>query len=206
MNSLNNHISLEDSIVNCRRCRRLHNQFAKLRESHPEYWNKPVPPSGDKTADVLVIGLAPGMHGANKSGVPFTGDASGEFLFNILAKLDAIDRVRITNAVKCLPIKNHPNGREVKNCSGFLKEEIEEHQQVGSSVLLALGGVAHRAIINVLELRQVDYPFSHGAVHEVSGLHIVDSYHCSRYNTQTRRLTESMFLDVVKAAMALAHS
>ena len=146
------------------------------------------------------------MHGANKSGMPFIGDASGDLLHRVLTRLNGRDRVRITNAVKCLPVKNLPSGKEIKNCARFLQSELAQHMQQPSSVILALGGVAHRAVVAALSLRQADFPFAHGTVHPLTGATLVDSYHCSRYNTQTGRLTESMFMDVVETALKLAHS
>ena len=150
------------------------------------------------------------MHGANKSGLPFIGDASGDLLYRVLGKLAAVDRVRITNAVKCLPIKNSPTGRELENCAQYLRAELATHtvhdMAECSPVVLALGGVAHRAIIRTLIHRQVDYAFAHGAVHQLGELTLVDSYHCSRYNTQTGRLTEPMFTDVVVKALRLTRA
>ena len=195
-----------NQLLACRRCRRLHNQLSRLRISHPDYWNKPVPPCGDVDARLLIVGLAPGMHGANKSGMPFIGDASGDLLHRVLTRLNGQDSVRITNAVKCLPVKNLPSGKEIKNCARFLQSELAQHIQQPSSVILALGGVAHRAVVAALSLRQADFPFAHGTVHPLAGATLVDSYHCSRYNTQTGRLTESMFMDVVETALKLAHS
>ncbi len=191
---------------NCRRCRRLVNQFKRLSVKHPDYWNKPVPAHGSPEARLLIVGLAPGLHGANKTGVPFVGDASGNLLHDVLASLELTDRVKITNAVKCLPVKNLPSAKEVNNCSRFLKNELEEHRQKPSATLLVLGGVAHKAVVRTLGARQADFPFGHGAVHHIEGLHIVDSYHCSRYNTQTGRLTREMFLDTVQLAGNMAYS
>lgn len=182
-------------LASCRRCRRLHNQLKKLRDTHPGYWNAPVPPSGPEDARLLIVGLAPGMHGANKSGKAFTGDASGELLFRVLDSLDIRHQVRITNAVKCLPIRNLPSGKEIANCQRFLIRELEVQEN-----LLVLGGVAHRATIKALGARQSPHPFAHGAVHEIGNKRIFDSYHCSRYNTQTGRLTEAMLRDVVELA------
>lgn len=152
----------------------------------------------------MILGLAPGMHGANKTGIPFTGDASGELLGDVLGELGLQDRVFITNAVKCLPVSNLPSGREVGNCSRFLEQELMQHRERENATVLVLGGVAHRALIRALNLRQVDYPFAHGAEHLVDDLRVIDSYHCSRYNTQTGRLTRDMFLDVVSRAGQLA--
>ena len=192
-------------LLACRKCRRLSNQFSRLRDSHPDYWNKPVAASGADSCSLMIIGLAPGMHGANRSGVPFVGDSSGNLLSEVLKASGLAGRIKITNAVKCLPIKNLPSSREVKNCSRFLIREIEAHQLNTTPVLLLLGGVAHRATISALGGKQSDYPFAHGATHAMDEVTLVDSYHCSRYNTQTGRLTYQMFLDVVTAAGNMAY-
>lgn len=192
-------------LLACRKCRRLSNQFSRLRDSHPDYWNKPVAASGADSCSLMIIGLAPGMHGANRSGVPFVGDSSGNLLSEVLKASGLAGRIKITNAVKCLPIKNLPSSREVKNCSRFLIREIEAHQLNTTPVLLLLGGVAHRATISALGGKQSDYPFAHGAIHVMDEVTLVDSYHCSRYNTQTGRLTYQMFLDVVTAAGNMAY-
>lgn len=154
-----------------------------------------MPPSGPSHAQLLVVGLAPGMHGANRTGIPFTGDASGEFLFAVLQELDIDRHVRITNIVKCLPVSNLPTAEEVNACRRFLGEEVRYQK-----TLLILGGVAHRAVVKCLGGKQADHPFSHGAVHTLDGNTLIDSYHCSRYNTQTGRLTKAMFRDVVRSA------
>ena len=192
-------------LLACRKCRRLSNQFSRLRDSHPDYWNKPVAASGADSCSLMIIGLAPGMHGANRSGVPFVGDSSGNMLSEALKASGLVGRIKITNAVKCLPIKNLPSSREVKNCSRFLIREIEAHQLNTSPVLLLLGGVAHKATISALGGKQSDYPFAHGAIHVMDEVTLVDSYHCSRYNTQTGRLTYQMFLEVVTAAGNMAY-
>ncbi|MGV0036205.1 MAG: uracil-DNA glycosylase family protein [Candidatus Azotimanducaceae bacterium WSBS_2022_MAG_OTU7] len=192
-------------LLSCRKCRRLSNQLERLRVSHPDYWNKPVPGSGASSCSLLIVGLAPGLHGANRSGEPFVGDSSGNLLDEVLKASGLVGRVRITNAVKCLPVKNLPSSREVKNCSRFLVSEIEEHQLNTRPVLLLLGGIAHRALISAIGGKQSDYPFAHGAVHVMDEMTLVDSYHCSRYNTQTGRLTYPMFLDVVTTAGSMAY-
>jgi uracil-DNA glycosylase len=175
----------------------------------PQYWCKPVPPFGAATARLLVVGLAPGMHGANRTGRPFTGDFAGILLYSTLFKygfasaensssaddgLKLID-CRITNAVKCLPPENKPLPVEIKTCNGFLRAELT--LQPSSSVILALGRIAHDAVLMALNLKGTAARFSHGAQHLMpNGLMLFDSYHCSRYNTQTRRLTEAMFHNV----------
>jgi len=181
------------------------NQFKRISEKYPDYWNKPVPAHGGDDARLLIVGLAPGLHGANKTGVPFVGDASGNLLHDVLGSLGLTERVRITNVVKCLPVKNLPSAREVNNCSRYLVDELEAHRSLPRATLLVLGGVAHKAVIRALDARQADFPFSHGAVHQLGDLQIVDSYHCSRYNTQTGRLTREMFLDTVRLAGNMAY-
>ena len=195
------------ALLNCCRCRRLANQFSKLRRDYPEYWNRPVPGAGlidINKARILILGLAPGLHGANKTGKPFVGDASGDLLHSTLAELELEDKVFITNAVKCLPIKNLPNGREVKNCSVHLVKELEVYIKQERPVVFVLGGVAHKAVIAALGLRQADYPFGHGLVHMLPRLSLVNSFHCSRYNTQTGRLTPKMFRKALAKAKSLA--
>lgn len=184
-----------EQLGRCARCARMRRHFRALRKSHPDYWNRPVPPSGEPGSRLLIVGLAPGMHGANRTGEPFVGDAAGDLLFSVLDTLDLRDSVCITNAVKCLPVKNLPNGSEIALCQRFLRDEV-----IGREAILALGGVAHRAVLRALDERQAAYPFAHGNIHRIDGIALVDSYHCSRYNTQTGRLTEAMFLDVVKSA------
>ncbi len=154
---------------------------------------------------LLIVGLAPGLHGANASGRPFTGDASGDLLFQTLFKFGysshsvsqsdqdmRLNNCRITNAVKCLPPQNKPLTAEVRQCNTFLKSEIQSLRP--GAVILALGGVAHRAILWACDLRPSEYLFAHDSIHKLDkGLTLVDSYHCSRYNMQTHRLTVEMF-------------
>ncbi len=200
----------------CRRCARLADFLDEVGARHPDYHARPVPAFGDPDARLLIVGLAPGMHGANASGRPFTGDHAGILLYQTLFDngfanqpvsrhrdddLQLLD-CRITNAVKCLPPQNRPLGAEVKNCNDFLRTELLALQP--GSVVLALGGVAHRAVISALGLRQVDFPFVHAAEYQLNAeLKLLDSYHCSRYNTQTRRLTPAMFDGVFQRARTL---
>ena len=192
------------SLLRCRKCRRLVNQLNRLQVLHPDYWNRPVLASGFADAPILIVGLAPGLHGANRTGVPFVGDASGNLLHEALVELELTGKVMITNAVKCLPIDNLPSSREVRNCRKFLVRELDQHVQNKNEVVFALGGLAHRAIISALGSRQADYPFSHGAVNRLADIVMVSSYHCSRYNTQTGRLTPTMFKWAMAKAKALA--
>lgn len=184
---------------------------------YPDYHNAPVAAFGDAEPRLLIVGLAPGLHGANASGRPFTGDFAGILLYRSLFELglsnapesrSADDRlrligVRITNAVKCLPPANKPTTGEANTCQRFLSREIEA--QPKSTVLLALGTIAHRSVIRSVGGKLSSYRFAHGAVHRLpGGRQLVDSYHCSRYNTQTGRLTAEMFVDVLANARALA--
>ena len=199
----------------CRDCPRLAEFLDSVKERYSDYYCRPVPPFGDSNARFLVVGLAPGMHGANRSGRPFTGDHAGILLYQMLHRygfasadhslsvddgLQLID-ARITNAVKCLPPDNKPVGAEINTCNSFLANELRGLPE--KAVVLALGGIAHRAIIKACELRQVEFKFAHAAVHELDNFTLIDSYHCSRYNTNTRRLTEPMFAAVFAQAREL---
>lgn len=199
----------------CRDCPRLAEFLDTVKARYPDYYCRPVPPFGDANARFLIVGLAPGMHGANRSGRPFTGDHAGILLYQMLHRhgfasadhstgiddgLQLID-ARITNAVKCLPPDNKPVGAEINTCNSFLANELGSLPK--NSVVLALGGIAHRAIIKACDLRQADYKFGHAAVYELDPFTLIDSYHCSRYNTNTRRLTEPMFADVFAKAREL---
>ena len=155
------------------------------------------------------------MHGANRTGRPFTGDHAGILLYKMLhefgfstgAESESADDGlalldwRITNAVKCLPPANKPIGAEINTCNAFLANELA--RLATESVVLALGGIAHRAIVKAVGLRQADYRFAHAALHDLGGFHMLNSYHCSRYNTNTGRLTAPMFREVFAAARAL---
>lgn len=195
----------------CTACPRLASHLAKVRQDYPEYYAKPVPPFGDPEARFLIVGLAPGLHGANRSGRPFTGDHAGILLYKTLHKFGyasapesvsvddglRLNHCRITNAVKCLPPENKPTGEEAKTCNPFLISELTGLPE--KSVVMALGGIAHQAVLRALGLKLSQYKFGHAARHDL-GKHfvLIDSYHCSRYNTQTRRLTEPMFHEVFK--------
>ena len=195
--------------ASCKDCKRLSSFLAQVKNKNPDYFCKPVPPFGQKNSLFLIVGLAPGMHGANKTGRPFTGDHAGILLYKTLYKFGfsnletsksvddnlILKNCCITNAVKCLPPDNKPNHQEINNCNKFLQSEISELKQ--GSILLALGLVAHNAIMTALNLTKKEYKFSHGARHNLpNNLVMYDSYHCSRYNTQTKRLTEKMFHEV----------
>ena len=199
----------------CRECPRLAAFLDEVKDRHPDYHCGPVAPFGAADARLLIVGLAPGMHGANRTGRPFTGDYAGVLLYQTLHKfgfgthqgsddpddgLELID-CRITNAVKCLPPDNKPVGAEINTCNRYLASELEGLP--AGSVILALGGIAHRAVIKALKLRQASYPFGHEALHDLGQVRMLDSYHCSRYNTNTGRLTVDMFESVFKIASKL---
>jgi uracil-DNA glycosylase family 4 len=193
----------------CRACPRLAQFLDAVRVRHPHYHARPVPAFGAARPHLLIVGLAPGMHGANRSGRPFTGDTAGILLYQTLHRfgyatapesvsvddgLQLID-CRITNAVKCLPPANKPEPGEIRECNRFLAAELGE-LPAGASIL-ALGLVAHQAVLRAQGLKLKDYPFGHASDYRLpGGRRLVSSYHCSRYNTQTRRLTPEMFAAV----------
>ncbi|MCW8948466.1 MAG: uracil-DNA glycosylase [Sedimenticola sp.] len=200
----------------CRRCSRLSNFLDQVKTDYPSYFARPVPPFGDQHARLLVVGLAPGMHGANATGRPFTGDYAGILLYETLYKygfaskpesLSAADGLklidcRITNAVKCLPPQNKPIGSEINTCNQFLTEELKALPE--GAVIVALGLVAHNAVLKALGVKLSAFKFAHEAQHTMpGGILLIDSYHCSRYNTQTRRLTPEMFHSVFARARNL---
>ena len=200
----------------CKRCPRLARFLADVRREKPSYFAKPVPSFGDEGAQLLVIGLAPGMHGANRTGRPFTGDHAGILLYETLHKFGFSNRAtgddpddglqlhncRIINAVKCLPPRNKPSSEEINTCNQFLRNEIAGRPR--STVLIALGMIAHGAVLSAFGLKKSQAKFAHGAIHEIdAGNVLIDSYHCSRYNTQTKRLTTEMFHDIFASAAKL---
>jgi uracil-DNA glycosylase family 4 len=196
----------------CRDCPRLAGFLDAVRAEHPAYHARPVPAFGPQRVKLLVVGLAPGMHGANRTGRPFTGDHAGILLYGTLhqfgfaSRPDSVGRddglklldCRITNAVKCLPPQNKPHPDELRRCNRFLAGEIAAARP---RAILALGGLAHRAVLMALGLTPARWRFAHHAMHEfretAPGIRLFDSYHCSRYNTQTKRLTASAFEAVI---------
>ena len=201
--------------IDCRRCPRLATFLDEVHEANPNYFCRPVPPFGDQLARLVIVGLAPGMHGANASGRPFTGDYAGILLYATLFKFGFSTRpassgvddglrlvgARITNAVKCLPPGNKPLPEEIRNCNGYLATELASLPD--GAAILALGHIAHDATLRALGLPSRDHPFAHGGHHPLArGACLFDSYHCSRYNTNTRRLTTDMFESVF---VSIAH-
>lgn len=201
----------------CRRCPRLAEFLAEGRARHPDYHCAPVAPFGDAAPRLLIVGLAPGFHGANATGRPFTGDYAGVLLYETLHRFGwasapvstsrddglVLHGTRITNAVKCVPPANKPAPAEIATCNEFLRAELGSLP--AQTVILALGAIAHGAVLRALSLKQSSFRFAHGAEHVLPGGRVlVDSYHCSRYNTNTRRLTQEMFREVVGRATARA--
>lgn len=202
----------------CRACPRLSDFLDQVVVEYPDYFARPVPSFGSEQPSLLIVGLAPGMHGANRTGRPFTGDQAGVLLYQMLHEfgfatvsesVSATDELeltgaRITNAVKCLPPQNKPTGAEIRSCNRFLLAEMEAKQP---RVMLALGRIAHEAVLRAFGLKLKQWPFAHGAEHQLpDGYLLVDSYHCSRYNINTRRLTESMFRQVFEHCKQLVDS
>jgi uracil-DNA glycosylase family 4 len=200
------------NLQSCTDCPRLAGFLAEVRLRHPDYHARPVAPFGDERAQLLIVGLAPGMHGANRTGRPFTGDYAGILLYETLHRFGFANRpesvsaddglilknCRITNAVKCLPPENKPEPGEIRTCNHFLADELKASPDV--RVVLALGQIAHKAMLTAVGLKQSALPFGHGLRHELpDGRVLIDSYHCSRYNTQTRRLTTADFSNVFEA-------
>lgn len=202
--------------LNCRRCARLATFLDEVHSEFPEYHARPVAPFGVAQPRLLIVGLAPGKHGANATGRPFTGDYAGILLYETLFALGLSNQAtsvarddglelrgcRITNAVKCLPPENKPTPQEITTCNDYLRNELAGLP--AQAVILALGQVAHLAVLRALALKKKDYPFGHGAQHALGdGRWMLTSYHCSRYNTQTRRLTPQMFREVMQRAVDL---
>ena len=203
----------------CRRCERLATFLDDVKVQYPDYFCRPVPSFGVADPGLLIVGLAPGLHGANATGRPFTGDYAGLLLYETLYRFGFADRptsesaddglslidCRITNAVKCLPPQNKPTGAEIQQCRDFLTNELADFRSGG--VIVALGSIAHKSVVAAVGLRQTDVPFGHAARHDLPrDMTLLDSYHCSRYNTQTRRLTPAMFEAVFEEARRILAS
>ena len=197
----------------CTRCPRLAAFLERTRQRHPDYWARPVPSFGAARPRIAIIGLAPGLHGANRTGRPFTGDHAGLLLYQTLYAAGLANRpqsrsagdglrlinVRIVNSVKCVPPGNKPLPAEVRCCNDYLRAELRRLRS--ARVYIALGRVGHDALLMALGLPRAAYPFGHGREHALDAARwLIDSYHCSRYNTATRRLTAQMFEAVVARA------
>jgi uracil-DNA glycosylase len=201
---------LDPPTRDCALCPRLAAFRGAQRTTHPDWFNAPVPSFGPNTAELLIVGLAPGLRGANRTGRPFTGDYAGDLLYRSLRKFGfaagdyaahpqdgmTLQRARITNAVRCVPPQNKPEPAEVAACGRFLVAEMARLPRL--KAILALGAIAHNAVLAAKGLRRAAYPFGHGATHDLpDGIALADSYHCSRLNTNTGRLTPAMFEAVI---------
>ena len=197
---------------NCSLCDRLKNYRNKYRELCPSWYNSPVKSFGAIDSKILIVGLAPGLQGANKTGRPFTGDHAGNTLYPALIKNNlalgsykevyddnlSLLNTRITNSVRCVPPQNKPNGSERQNCRKFLKSEINSMKKL--EIILALGLIAHEEILKVFNLKVSLNKFKHGKIHYIKdNLIMFNSYHCSRYNINTNRLTKEMFDKIIKS-------
>ena len=200
----------------CPRCPRLVAFREEVRGEHPDWWNAPVPAFGDRQAWLAIVGLAPGKHGATRTGRPFTGDYAGDLLFATLAKFGlstgtydaraddglALTGAIVVNAVRCLPPQNKPTPEEIRTCRPFLEAQAAVLPDV--RVFVALGGIAHQSAVKMLGGKLPKARFAHLAEHRMpDGRVLIDSYHCSRYNTNTRRLTAEMFEAVFARAVAV---
>ena len=201
----------------CRLCPRLAEFLDDARAKNPDWHNAPVNGYGPISAPIMLVGLAPGMRGANRTGRPFTGDFAGDLLFQMLDEFglstgqyqsrpdDGVElhQIRIVNAVRCVPPQNKPIGAEINTCRQFLTEDIQA--MTNMKAMITLGRIGHLSALKALGLREKDYPFSHCGVHLLpDGTMLISSYHCSRYNTQTGRLTTEMFRDVFRQATKAA--
>jgi uracil-DNA glycosylase len=193
---------------NCPLCPRLASFRDAVRGREPDWFNSPVPSFGDANGRLLIVGLAPGLQGANRTGRPFTGDFAGDLLYATLIEYgfakgvyqarpdDGLTLVdcRIGNAVRCVPPQNKPLPAEIKTCRQFLSATIATMPRLRA--IVALGRIAHESMLKALGVRSAAAPFAHGAMHHSGALKLYDSYHCSRYNTNTGVLTPEMFRTV----------
>ena len=192
------------SLDSCTKCHRIHQHLLSLKDIYKNYHNGPVKGSGSKYSSICIVGLAPGLHGANRTGSVFNGDFSGNILNSSLAeagfsKSFEKDYPFITNAVKCYPQNNKAKISEIKNCSYFLSNEILEMKNL--KIIIALGKVAHDAILRTFKLRLSKYVFRHGSHHNISKkITLIDSYHCSKININTKRVSKEMLRDIFSLA------
>ena len=218
-----NSAKFDELVIECQKCPRLTRYARETRLNGrkkefeiDDYWCKPVPSFGSLQSHILIVGLAPGKHGAGRTGRPFTGDYAGDILYSALHEsgLSSTDKavsagdglelsgVRITNAVRCVPPQNKPLNKEIMNCRPYLIQEIEMMPNL--KLVLTLGSLAHKQLISCVQLKQADFKFGHEAIHALPGKKwkLMNSYHPSRYNINTKRLTYQMFLEVIQK---LAH-
>ncbi len=204
-----------DAPEDCTLCPRLVQFRQNNQQKFPLFYNGPVPSFGDISHELLIVGLAPGLKGANQTARPFTGDDAGNFLYAALDRFGysegtygataddglILKNCLITNAVRCVPPQNKTIAEEENNCRSYLVDQIKNAPRL--KIILALGGVAHKSVLTTFNKKKADFKFSHGAIHDLGDdfgkdITLIDSYHCSRYNTNTKRLTQDMFDDVFK--------
>lgn len=211
--TLKTNLDAVDPPFDCQLCPRLADFREQNKQAYPDYFNGPAPSFGDKNAALLIVGLAPGLHGANKTARPFTGDYAGDLLYATLAKFGfsegtykadpndglKLHQAMITNAVRCVPPQNKPIGAEIRTCRRFLLNQIDALPKLRA--IMCLGRISHDSTLAALGIKAKEAPFAHGAEHDSNKdmVRLFDSYHCSRYNTNTRRLTTQMFEDVFAA-------
>lgn len=216
------HVGPAEPSPDCPLCPRLHDFIATWRAREPHWFNAPVPTwraQGDETkVRLLVVGLAPGLRGANRTGRPFTGDYAGDLLYSTLKRFgfaagefearpdDSLELIEtaVTNAVRCVPPENKPVGAEINTCRKFLVPTIGRFANL--KAIVTLGSISHQSVVRALGGRVAEHKFGHQAETELAGIHVFSSYHCSRYNTNTGRLTEEMFVNVFRDVRAFLDS
>ena len=190
-----------DLLNSCKKCCRISEYLFDLKKKYKDYYNKPVKGSGSIDSTICIVGLAPGLHGANKTGKVFTGDFSGDILNSCLRSIGFKDPTSkdfpcITNAVKCCPPDNKPKYYEIKNCLGYLKSEILSMKKL--KVIIALGKISHLSILKSFDMASSKYVFEHGKIHDLlNDVILIDSYHCSKLNINTKRVTRKMIKDIL---------
>ena len=195
---------MSKSLDSCTKCHRIHQHLLSLKNIYKDYHNAPIKGSGSKNSNICIVGLAPGLHGANRTGNVFNGDFSGNMLSSCLMKSGFRKSFQnsypyITNAVKCYPQNNKPKISEIKNCSYFLSNEILEMKNL--KVIIALGKISHDAILRIFELALSSFIFKHGASYNLSEkITLIDSYHCSKININTKRVNKKMLIDIFSLA------
>ncbi|GJL98458.1 MAG: uracil-DNA glycosylase [Methyloligella sp.] len=213
------HQTIAEPKADCSLCPRLTSFRHENQNLYPHMFNGAVPSFGTENASLLIVGLAPGLKGANQTGRPFTGDYAGDLLYATLLKYGfasgkylanpddglKLKKAMITNAVRCVPPQNKPIGEEIKTCRTFLRNRIDQLPKL--KLMIVLGRIAHESVVATVGGKQKDFKFSHGGLHDLpTGHKMLDSYHCSRYNTNTGRLTTEMFEDVFDTAKKLLSS
>lgn len=207
------HQTIAEPKADCSLCPRLTSFRHENQNLYPHMFNGAVPSFGAENASLLIVGLAPGLKGANQTGRPFTGDYAGDLLYATLLKYGfatgkylatpddglKLKKAMITNAVRCVPPQNKPIGEEIKTCRTFLRNRIDQLPNL--KLMIVLGRIAHESVVATVGGKQKDFKFSHGGLHDLpTGHKMLDSYHCSRYNTNTGRLTTEMFENVFETA------